>query len=53
MTPDELFLEWGAGWISRDPAERERRLLTDFATRRGMAGACRVLLNSNEFMFVN
>jgi hypothetical protein len=26
MTPDELFLEWGAGWISRDPAERERRL---------------------------
>jgi hypothetical protein len=26
MTPDELFLEWGAAWITRDPSERERRL---------------------------
>jgi hypothetical protein len=39
--------------LGREPTERERRLLGDFATRRGMAGACRVLLNSNEFMFVD
>jgi hypothetical protein len=26
MTPEELFLEWGAAWVTRDPQERERRL---------------------------
>jgi hypothetical protein len=26
MTPEELFLEWGAAWATRDPQERERRL---------------------------
>jgi hypothetical protein len=26
MTPEELFMEWGAAWSGRDPAEKERRL---------------------------
>jgi hypothetical protein len=26
VTPEELFLEWGAAWTARDPAEKERRL---------------------------
>jgi hypothetical protein len=26
MTSDELFLEWGAAWITRDRSEREQRL---------------------------
>jgi ketosteroid isomerase-like protein len=28
MTPDELFLEWGAAWATRDADERDRRLRT-------------------------
>jgi hypothetical protein len=38
---------------SRPPTADERRALTDYASRHGMANACRLLLNSNEFMFVN
>lgn len=26
MTPEELFTEWGAAWVTRDPEERLRRL---------------------------
>jgi hypothetical protein len=26
MTPEELLTEWGAAWVTRDPAERMRRL---------------------------
>lgn len=39
--------------LNRDPSDRERAALADFATRYGLANACRLLLNSNEFMFVN
>ena len=39
--------------LGREPTERERTVLAGFATRRGMANACRVLFNCNEFMFVN
>jgi len=28
VTPEELFLEWGAAWITRDAQERDRRLRT-------------------------
>jgi hypothetical protein len=38
--------------LQREPNEAELRLLTEYATRHGMANACRVLLNSNEFVFV-
>jgi cytochrome c553 len=38
--------------VNRDPMEREELLLVQFANRHGVANACRVLLNSNEFAFV-
>ncbi|MCI0681020.1 MAG: DUF1553 domain-containing protein [Gemmataceae bacterium] len=38
--------------LNREPAEREATLLEKYATRHGMANACRVLLNSNEFAFI-
>jgi hypothetical protein len=38
--------------LNREPTPREQALLYDYATRHGLANACRVLLNSNEFAFV-
>ena len=38
--------------LGRAPAERERARLADYAARHGMANACRLLLNCNEFLFV-
>jgi mono/diheme cytochrome c family protein len=38
--------------LGREPAERERARLADYASRHGMANACRLLLNCNEFLFV-
>jgi hypothetical protein len=38
--------------LSRNPTPREAKLLADHAREHGLANACRVLLNSNEFMFV-
>jgi hypothetical protein len=37
----------------REPSAEELKDVTAYATKHGMANACRVLLNSNEFMFVN
>ncbi len=37
----------------REPTERERTALIDYARQHGLANACRVLLNSNEFLFVD
>jgi hypothetical protein len=39
--------------LARRPAERERSQLTAHARKHGLAGACRVLFNSNEFMFLD
>jgi hypothetical protein len=39
--------------LGREPTKKESALLTDYARRHGLANACRVILNSNEFMFVN
>jgi hypothetical protein len=39
--------------LNRLPSTEESRLMTDYTTRHGLANACRVLLNSNEFMFVD
>jgi hypothetical protein len=39
--------------LGRPPTEKELAALTKYAARHGMENACRVLLNSNEFMFVN
>jgi hypothetical protein len=37
----------------RAPTPAERARLADYARRHGLANACRVLLNSTEFMFVD
>ena len=39
--------------LGREPTPREIRALTTYAAKHGLANACRVLLNSNEFLFVN
>jgi hypothetical protein len=39
--------------LERPPARVEIKDLKNYATAHGMANACRVLLNSNEFMFVD
>ena len=37
----------------REPRADERLLLVAYAQKHGLAAMCRVLLNSNEFMFVD
>jgi cytochrome c553 len=39
--------------LQRAPTASEAEALRDYAARRGLAGAVRVLLNSNEFMFLD
>lgn len=39
--------------LGRTPSDNERTTLSDYATQHGLANACRVILNSNEFMFVD
>jgi hypothetical protein len=39
--------------LSRPPTDAEARLLTAYVVRHGLAAGCRVLLNSNEFVFVD
>jgi len=38
---------------ARAPTRAESALLTDFARHHGLANACRVIVNSNGFLFVN
>jgi hypothetical protein len=39
---------WG-----RPPTEIERKELNAYAAKHGLANACRMLMNSNEFLFVD
>jgi hypothetical protein len=39
--------------LGREPTLKESELLTEYVRKHGLANACRILLNSNEFMFVN
>jgi hypothetical protein len=39
--------------MARSPMDQERDAVVSYAARHGMANACRMILNSNEFMFVN
>jgi hypothetical protein len=39
--------------LNREPTRAELKDLTAFADKEGLASACRVILNSNEFIFVN
>ena len=37
---------------ARPPSGEESLLIGDFAEKHGLAHACRVLLNANEFLFI-
>jgi mono/diheme cytochrome c family protein len=39
--------------LAREPTQQESELLAAYAAQFGMANACRVIFNSNEFMFVD
>ena len=39
--------------LGRSPTELETKRLADFAERHGLANACRLLFNCNEFLFVD
>ena len=39
--------------LMREPTEDERREFAAFVQRHGLAALCRVLMNSNEFLFVD
>jgi hypothetical protein len=39
--------------LGRPPTEAERAALTEYARQHGLANACRVVLNLNEFVFVD
>jgi mono/diheme cytochrome c family protein len=39
--------------LSRKPTPKESHMLSDYARRFGVANACRVIVNSNEFLFVD
>ncbi|AGA31532.1 PSD1 and planctomycete cytochrome C domain-containing protein [Singulisphaera acidiphila] len=39
--------------LGRPPRLEEREVLAAFATKHGLANACRLLLNTNEFVFVD
>src|SRR5436309_8762623 len=39
--------------LNRAPTASEAAMLKAYAAKHGLANACRIILNSNEFMFVN
>ena len=39
--------------LCRPPTDAESRDLSEYASKHGLANVCRLLLNSNEFLFVN
>jgi hypothetical protein len=39
--------------LGRPPTSSEVKMSQDYATKHGLANTCRIILNSNEFMFVN
>jgi hypothetical protein len=39
--------------FARPPTAAEKEALTDYATRHGLANACRLLFNANEFVFLD
>ncbi len=39
--------------FGREPTEHERALVSEYAAQNGLANLCRVIFNSNEFLFVD
>ncbi|MEX0675801.1 MAG: PSD1 and planctomycete cytochrome C domain-containing protein [Pirellulales bacterium] len=53
---DDLPSQIEAGYhlaLGRKPSEQEKQELSTYAEKRGLVNACRVILNSNEFVFVD
>ena len=50
-SPDEQIREAYRLAFGRAPSATETTRLTEFAARNGMPNTCRLLLNSNEFIF--
>ncbi|HEX7446808.1 MAG TPA: PSD1 and planctomycete cytochrome C domain-containing protein [Pirellulales bacterium] len=50
--PGQISAAWQLA-IGRPPSDAELRRLTAYAERFGLANACRVIFNSNEFVFVD
>jgi hypothetical protein len=39
--------------LGREPNLEEKRTLAEYAAKHGLANACRLILNLNEFVFVD
>ncbi len=52
-TLDEQVVEVVRRILLREPGPEERTMLVAYAEKHGLAAMCRVLLNSNEFLFVD
>jgi len=50
--PNQINLAYELA-LNRAPTRQELRQLSAYATQHGMANTCRVILNCNEFMFLN
>jgi hypothetical protein len=53
---NDLDAQLSAAWelaLGRPPRKRELNDLLAYARKHGLPNACRIILNSNEFMFVN
>lgn len=51
-TPGQIDAAWLLA-IGRPPTEKQRQALAAYADKFGLAAACRVIFNSNEFVFVD
>ncbi len=52
-TPDAQIAQAFNLVLNRKPTRQEQKTFADYGKKHGMANVCRVLLNSNEFMFLN
>ncbi|HEX5443875.1 MAG TPA: DUF1553 domain-containing protein, partial [Pirellulales bacterium] len=51
-TPEQIEAAFQIA-LGRPPTDNERAALAAYAERRGLANACRVILNCNEFGFID
>ena len=51
-TPDQIIAGFRLA-LCREPSEDERALLTAYAEEHGLPAACRLIYNTNEFMYVD
>ncbi|MBS0261011.1 MAG: DUF1549 domain-containing protein [Planctomycetes bacterium] len=50
--PDQIALGYRLAF-GRDPSSAEQTSLRDYASKNGLVNLCRVLFNSNEFLFID